>query len=634
MGQLPYWHSVELSAGSRPVLREKEVDVLVENSIGLYQGKSKILNRQNGRIYMTSQRLIYIDNNDAKTYSVAIELNDIDHIDYTAKFLKSSPKITIFLKKIGKQKKSKKRSTEPIRTTTWICPICTFPNNVQTNVNPNNQEYLPACETCGIKATSQIIQDSLNSYRTSNKSQDTSSSHKPLAPKQIACPICTFLNHPSLRNCEICDTQLPANQENNSELENIDEMQLFDDRIQIKTESNDGLDDSPQPFIKLSFHKVGDKFFFNKLNENLEKFKWDIVLNSGNANKDSVKLKKGPIESQNSGNSTMGFGIHSLARQEELKTQKNEEIINSSLDDLQALLNRANEILELTESFKKLNSSSSQSQEQSTPLINQVTKNLLFDSNDESQRKLYLQEIARQLSDFLINDSVLDQEGGIITLLDLYALFNRGRIGINLISPEELYKSCEFFETLKLPLLFKKINNILVVQDLKFSDEGHIVDDIKKFIINFGDQDQFSFKSANILKISDAFNWSITITEEILKIGIALGELVVDQQVSGKFYYLNEFCDLDSFDEKRYQESKNDDGSNEIPIEVGTSDKVIFTSSHPQESMNGTPESLSFPDAPKTQPFPEAPTSNVKTNDRDQNYNKSQSLLQLEGLQI
>lgn len=626
MGQLPYWHSVELSAGARPILREKEVDVLVENSIGLYQGKSKILNRQNGRIYMTSQRLIYIDNEDSKKYSVAIELADIANIDYTPKFLKSSAKITIFFKKLKKQK-AKKITNQSIRTTTWICPICTFPNSVQTNINPNNTEYLPVCETCGIKSTSEIIQDALNS----SKLKEPTTPHKPLAPKQIACPTCTFLNHPSLRNCELCGTNLPSNQENDDEVSNVDELQLFDDRIEIRTESNDGLEESKSPFIKLSFHKSGDKFFHNKLNENLEKFNWDLVLNSGNVNKDSTKVLNNDnqdiIQPQSSG-STLGFGIHSLAKQQELKTFKNEQIINSSLDDLQALLNKANEILELTESFKKLSNTDNNLHQRSLTTINQVTKDLLYDSNNESQKKLYLQEISRQLSDFLINDSVLEQQGGIVTLLDLYALFNRGRIGINLISPEELFKSCEFFKSLKLPLILKKINNVLVVQDLKFGfEDGKLIEDIKIFIKNFGDEDQFDFKFTNILKISDAFNWSITITEEVLRIGLNLGELVVDQQISGKFYYLNEFKQLDSFNENRYEETEiqaniDDDGSN--------NDQLI------EKSDNKASNTFIFPEAPNLQPYPEASTQSIGQNDsvKSSTNHKSKSLLQLEGLQF
>ncbi|CCH42543.1 Vacuolar protein-sorting-associated protein 36 [Wickerhamomyces ciferrii] len=630
MGQLPYWHSVELSAGSRPVLRENEVDLLVENNIGLYQGKSKILNRQNGRLYLTSQRLIYIDNLNAKEYSVSIEHLDIDRLEYTQKFLRSSPKITIFLKKYHRKDKTKSsKETPKYKTIPWICPICSYSNSVTSQINPNNQDYLPVCETCGIKSTPEIIQDALDSTRSSITAEPSSKIPNEVfnasnsAPSQISCPTCTFLNHPSLRNCELCGTILPLNKVNNK---SQDENQLFDDRIKIETESSDGLDENKaiQPFIKISFHKTGDKFFFTKLQETLEKFKWERVVNSGNVNKDAKKVTNSSSSNDSSrlvsaNNSTIGFGIHKLAQQEEIKTKKNELIINSSLDDLQALLNKANEILELTESFKKINPQDGQPK---ITNINQVTKNLLNESNDSTSQKLYLQEISRQLSDFLINDRILEEEGGIITMIDLYALYNRGRVGINLISPEELYKSCEYFHQLNLPLVLKKINNVQVVQDVKFNTDTKIIEDIKKFIINFGDEDLGSFKYSSVLKISDSFNWSLTITEEILKVGLDLGELVVDQQISGKFYYLNEFLELDSFDENRFNT-------------IGEQ-KIIDDESNGNQSTDPTLETndttLQLPEVPKNQPFPEAPSHLVEFENK--NSTKSSSLKQLEGLQF
>lgn len=97
-----------------------------------------------------------------------------------------------------------------------------------------------------------------------------------------------------------------------------------------------------------------------------------------------------------------------------------------------------------------------------------VTKELA--ASDDS--KLYYGELARQLAEFLTDNkqwhasisdidsgvtsnqaatnsktgstsytSVLDREGGIITLFDLYAVYNRAR-GVSLISPQDLYKSC------------------------------------------------------------------------------------------------------------------------------------------------------------------------------------------------
>lgn len=532
MPQLSYWHSVEVSAGSRPTLREKEVDILVEDSVGLYQGKSKILKRQNGRAYLTSQRLIYIDNVSPKDMSLAVELSDVNSVEFTGKFLRSSPKITIFFKSF-KPSRAKKRTTA--RQTTWICPICSFANITSAYQNYQDGQFIPACETCGVKPDKEVIKSAIENSKKDVKEpqlqeQDSSKS------KQIECPACTFLNHPSMRNCEVCGTVLPINKANES---TTDEQEIFDDRIRIETEAHDGLDEVPIPFIKLSFHKGGDKVFFQRFQQALEKLQWEQLVSQGNVNKNVVKSQDQTVEIEKP--ESRGVGLHRLAMMEESRTRKNEEIINSSLDDLHALLAKANEINSLIESFKRLQTGDARSQEKIIPTINQVTQSILRDPSKEDQQKLYLQEISRQISEFLITDKTLEQEGGIITLMDLYALYNRGRVGFNLISPDELYGACSYFEKLNLPLILKRINKVLVVQDHKFANHEQLISDIRKFIDIYGVADKFQFKYCNILRASEYFNWSLSITEEIFNSAIENGLLCVDQQISGKHYYLNEF---------------------------------------------------------------------------------------------
>jgi ESCRT-II complex subunit VPS36 len=52
----------------------------------------------------------------------------------------------------------------------------------------------------------------------------------------------------------------------------------------------------------------------------------------------------------------------------------------------------------------------------------------------KSSGSLYHQQLARQLADFLIQSNIIIKQGGMITLADVYCLFNRAR-GTNLITP-------------------------------------------------------------------------------------------------------------------------------------------------------------------------------------------------------
>lgn len=54
----------------------------------------------------------------------------------------------------------------------------------------------------------------------------------------------------------------------------------------------------------------------------------------------------------------------------------------------------------------------------------------------KSSGLLYHQQLARQISDFLIQSKIVVKQGGMVTLTDVYCLFNRAR-GANLISPGE-----------------------------------------------------------------------------------------------------------------------------------------------------------------------------------------------------
>lgn len=62
----------------------------------------------------------------------------------------------------------------------------------------------------------------------------------------------------------------------------------------------------------------------------------------------------------------------------------------------------------------------------------------------KSSGSLYHQQLARQLADFLIQSNVIMKRGGMITLTDVYCLFNRAR-GANLITPGTYGHSCCVF---------------------------------------------------------------------------------------------------------------------------------------------------------------------------------------------
>lgn len=212
-----WWSRLELTAGQRPQLKSNETELLVQSHVGLYEGKLKAPSFQDGRVYLTSSRICYIDSKNPSLQSLELALADVDNIEYYGGFMRSSSKITIHMKSSDneanrvqnddktKSKKSaevtkgqdqfggvatatfaeihkhqqqtardRRRRKLPFNEVTWICPICffsnellkdfewpsgldNFPRDIQNLADPDSTEDMPTCDTCGIKASKSTI---------------------------------------------------------------------------------------------------------------------------------------------------------------------------------------------------------------------------------------------------------------------------------------------------------------------------------------------------------------------------------------------------------------------------------------------------------------------------------------------
>ncbi|KAJ3064803.1 hypothetical protein HK102_008099, partial [Quaeritorhiza haematococci] len=271
MDKAQIFDSLELSSSFRPVLDlPNEQLLLLQTDVGLYLGKERLADYDNGRAYLTTHRILWVhndvnllqDKNQQRAVSVLLER--VSAVESAAGFLRSSPKISLTVQVKAPPDTTDrltKTSTSSHATTTtttpssmipqdpWTCDIC-----FQTNLGS-----VVKCELCGVKrtttATSATTSSSTSSqprspssssprrgtstsstpsypsldhhYRRSSSSTkdtySTGSSRSPPTrtssrlkddqrpnrqPEQRSCPVCTFLNHPDLRNCEMCDSPL------------------------------------------------------------------------------------------------------------------------------------------------------------------------------------------------------------------------------------------------------------------------------------------------------------------------------------------------------------------------------------------------------------------------------------------
>jgi len=77
-----FLRQLDLTTALRPALLSEEVLLFVQDAIGLYRDKYKIDGYQNGQTYLTSHRICYVDNEDPRQHSVAIELKEIERTEF------------------------------------------------------------------------------------------------------------------------------------------------------------------------------------------------------------------------------------------------------------------------------------------------------------------------------------------------------------------------------------------------------------------------------------------------------------------------------------------------------------------------------------------------------------------------
>lgn len=578
---MTYFQPVQIKNSGRPVLLNDEHDIIINDSVGLYQNNQRIKGKQNGRIFLTNKRLIYVDNLSPLDSSVSLDLNDIDSIDYQSRFLKRSSRLIIFLvsnknNQIHNQSNflnissssssspspsSSSYSTSTGFITEWICPICSA-NNVSNGKITLNSTDLPICNNCGIQMDYNMTKESVryhfnNSIPTTDINKDDN---------KLPCPKCTFLNHVSIKYCEMCDTKLPQLKEK------LPSSSSFSFSSSLSNDNNRKIHlllDRPK-YIQISFRKTDGSLFFEATKKALH----DLKLDNGHFNQNlasingiSVTQKKTivptvtPTTPMLTGNIEF-MGINGLERYKETQLLNNDILFNNALQDLNKLMSLANSIEDL---YKSQNKNLSNEKKQISN--NLIETNLTIDRDKFLNQDSFLNELSREIYDFAmlefkdneVNNNVL------IPLIDFYAMYNKAmRIGTGLISPQELKEACQRFpklglNDLKLITLNKRILCLATNDSFDFikgqilqllsKNPGLDILKITQLLNDLADQKKSNLEEEeNTSNSNDSNNlysvWTVSIIEEILQSCINNGLLVIDEDLSGIYYYTNLFSSL------------------------------------------------------------------------------------------
>lgn len=360
------------------------------------------------------------------------------------------------------------------------------------------------------------------------------------------CTRCTFSNHPTLHVCELCGAPLgtPNRPKNMQQYMDATSSSTLGTLYHPAADTND--------LIKLSFREGGEKIFHERLKHCMTQRKW-LLQGAPPVPKPSQAGQDSSGSTTPTGERMKTVGIAGL-EERRLNIRKNNEIvIGSAFEDLEALMASAKEIVALAETFAASDGSgSSESNAVANALGLVTTKDML--GGGSTSESLYISELSRNLAEYLTDDAtgVLRKSGGILTLVDLWAKFNRARGGVELVSPTDFEKAARLWEKLKLPVRLREFKSgVLVVQGSDRTDEKTI----KSLLSWLGD---FHFfppdaevlwdwqefgRGITVQDAADRFGWSIGVAEEELLMAVEREALCREENPAGCRYWENRFLE-------------------------------------------------------------------------------------------
>lgn len=478
-------------------------------------------------------------------------------------------------------------SPNPTRpsSVTWICPICSFSNALPPNFDAstaNAHTPLPPCSTCGIKPPlAHILKAAISSVSTRQASpappQPLLESHNQkeietnghydeppvasVAPVGFAprfqCPRCTFLNHPSLLSCEICGAPLLSAE--------IPGAVLHEGGITRSESPGPTLDGGSRALydvsecMKISFRAGGEKVFHERLKGAMVQRKWllhnapPVPMPNQSPNSTTTSATSDGLQTGTSLERGKTVGIASLERRGQELRKNNEVVIGNAFEDLEALMASAKEIVALAESFAGKSSDGSSEanailSESATALGMVTTKDML--GSDAGSDSLYLSELSRNLAEYLTDDAkgVLRKEGGIMSLVDLWAVFNRARGGVELISPQDFEKAARLWEKLSLPVRLRQFRSgLLVVQRNDWTDDktiAQLLSWLKELHLTAPPVEaawDWAIFGRGITpqEAAERFGWSLGVASEELEMAEEKGALCREEGVEGVRFWEN-----------------------------------------------------------------------------------------------
>eukprot|EP01031_Cornospumella_fuschlensis_P034642 gene34642-41949_t len=293
--------------------------------------------------------------------------------------------------------------------------------------------------------------------------------------------------------------------------------------------------------IALKFHGSGKEDFIDIFHRTLAKRSWEKIAS------------KPAVVAEEKGFSVANAGVSGLIRKQERNMENVDALTKTALTDLDALMNQARDAIAVVQRYAAyvadrknvgaaeeddISETSSQAAEtnemesilQSIGIVSPITKN--------TAGRLYHEQLARQIADILLSQNRLQRLGGLITLTDLYCLFNRAR-GSTLVSPDDLLSAAERMRKLALGVSLRVFPSGVKAIQLDSYNEETNAQNLQRWLSST----EYASKGASAFDAALHMNVSLVLAKELLLLAESKGLLCRDESVQGLYFFPNLFAE-------------------------------------------------------------------------------------------
>ncbi|CAH1391815.1 unnamed protein product [Nezara viridula] len=282
---------------------------------------------------------------------------------------------------------------------------------------------------------------------------------------------------------------------------------------------------TPTNFIKLSYNNDLHYYLLPALRKALSAKRWTFI---------SPEIPQ-PIQEPELTIKTR-TGIVGIERGLHEKQKETEKTISIAFQDLSILMDKAKEMVNLSKVIStKIREKQGSITEDETVQFKSYLLSLGIDDpvtrESVSSESKYIEKLGKEVVDIL--ESPIKEQGGMMSLSDAYCRVNRAR-GLELVSPEDLYRACRRLTT---PLKLRVFDSGVMVLQLSEQDDSVTVEDTEAAIKVNG--------SLTAQELSQMLGISMLLAKERLLTTEKFGKICRDESIEGVRFYPNLFLEND-----------------------------------------------------------------------------------------